>query len=177
MWGADLVQLQYVFYIHFLRKKAADVSGQTLTLPLQIPWCSFQWKPKSAEEIFLDKTLLHLLHTARCCSVSDTLLPNTEVQRKLARQMISAQNVAEEKLCCFGRRTFWLPNSSCRLAANPADIARLCCVHTHIPAVKREGGKWGLTVGIGACFTQRIMRSVAIKSFLESEEKPCSDYF
>lgn len=151
--------------------------NQTLTLPLQIPWCSFQWKLKSPEEIALDKILLHLVHTAKCCSVSDTLLQNTEVQGKLAHQIISAQNVAEEKLCCFGRRTFWLPNSSCRLAANPADIARLCYVHTHIPAVKREGGKWGLTVGIGACFTQSIMRSVAIKLVLESVEKLCSDYF
>lgn len=40
------------------------------------------------------------------------------------------------RICCFGRRTFWLSNSACRLAANTADIARLCSAHMNIPAVK-----------------------------------------
>lgn len=73
-------------FLHSLsEEKAANVSGlmllsergspiQTLTLPLQIPWRSFQWKLKSPKEIVLDKTWLHLVHTAECCSVSDTVL-------------------------------------------------------------------------------------------------------
>lgn len=41
------------------------------------------------------------------------------------------------------------------------------CWHSH--SSTKEKGKWGLTVWIGACLTKSILRSVAIKLFLESE--------